>query len=80
LGVSADDMGSSAREHGIREPEVQACSFDVEREMRMTGRAPLRRWRRAILDGHGDDDVSSVITESVGTYPSPGDRQSSSPA
>jgi glutamyl-tRNA reductase len=119
LGVSADDMGSAAREHGIREPEVQACSTDVEHEMKMTGRvrrvavlgagtmgAPMARnlahagyrvrvWNRtpakaAALTADGAtpadtpaeaaDGADVLITESVGTYPSPDDRRSSSPA
>jgi hypothetical protein len=33
FGVSADDTGSPARQHGMCEPQVQPCSTDLEHEM-----------------------------------------------
>lgn len=66
--------------HAVKDAELAArAAHQHGMELSLTS-ARLRRWRRAILDGHGDDDVSSVITESVGAYPSPGNRRSSSPA
>jgi 3-hydroxyisobutyrate dehydrogenase len=34
--------------------------------------ALLPRWRDAVVDGHGDDDVAAAVTASVAIVPSPG--------
>jgi 3-hydroxyisobutyrate dehydrogenase len=64
--------------HAVKDAELAAsAAYQHGVELSLTS-ALLPRWREAVLDGHGDDDVASAVTESVAADPSTGRSLSSS--
>jgi 3-hydroxyisobutyrate dehydrogenase len=58
--------------HAVKDAELATTAAQQHgMELSLTN-ALLPRWREAVVDGHGDDDVAAAVTASVALVPSPG--------
>jgi 3-hydroxyisobutyrate dehydrogenase len=54
--------------HAVKDAELAMSAADRHgAELTLTG-ALLPRWREAVVEGYGDDDVAAVVTQAVAAH------------